>query len=203
MSTRLTMPRTFANHALSRSFLLRWMPTFLGFPAGGSLAMVLTGPVDAPVPALLGGMLAGLAIGSAQWLALRDRLPDATRWIPATALGHAAGLAAGSALVGYQTGLVPLAIQGLVTGLALGIAQGLVLRRTLPGWPWWMLAMPVLWALGWVVTTAAQVQVERQFTNFGSLGALAFCLLSGLLLNLLLRDATRERETPASLPLAA
>lgn len=198
MSTRLAMPRMFANHPLSRSFLLRWMPTFLGFPAGGSLAMLLTGPVDAPVPALLGGLLAGAAIGGAQWLALRDRLPDAAWWIPATALAHAIGLTAGSALVGYQTGMAQLAIQGLVTGLALGIAQGLVLRRSLPGWPWWTAAMPILWALGWIVTTAAQVQVEQQFSNFGSLGALAFCLLSGLLLGRLLREAA-----PASLPVSA
>ena len=150
---------------------------------------MLTGPVNAPMPALAGGLLAGVAIGAAQWLALRDRLPDAAWWIPATAIAHAVGLAVGSALVGYQTGMAQLAIQGAVTGLALGIAQGLVLRRSVPGWPWWTLAMPFLWALGWVVTTAAQVQVEQQFSNFGALGALAFTLLSGLLLARLLRDA--------------
>jgi len=189
MSSRLAMPRAFTNSTLSRSLLLRWMPTFLGFPAGGALALLLTGPVDAPVSALVGGLLAGIAIGAAQWLALRDRLPDAAWWIPATAIAHAIGLAVGSALVGYQTSMAQLAIQGAVTGLALGIAQGLVLRRSVPGWPWWTLAMPFLWALGWVVTTAAQVQVEQQFTNFGSLGALAFTLLSGLLLARLLHGA--------------
>jgi len=189
MSTRLAMPRAFTNSPLSRSFLLRWMPTFLGFPAGGALAIALTGPVNAPVPALLGGLLSGIVIGGAQWLALRDRLPDAAWWIPATTIAHAVGLAAGSALVGYQTSMAQLALQGAVTGLALGIAQGLVLRRSVPGWPWWTLAMPLLWALGWVVTTAAQVQVDRQFSNYGALGALAFTLLSGLLLSRLLRDA--------------
>ena len=202
MSTPLTMPRAFANRALSRSFLVRWLPTFLGFPAGGSLAMLLTGPVAAPLPALLGGLLAGAAIGGAQWLALRDRLPDAAWWIPATAVSHAVGLAAGAALVGYQTGLAQLAIQGAVTGLALGVAQGLLLRRSLPGWPWWTLAMPLLWALGWVVTTAAQVQVEQQFTNFGSLGALAFCLLSGLLLDCLLRNAQPASSATHAVPAA-
>lgn len=195
MSTRLAMPRVFSNRPLSRSFLFRWMPTFLGFPAGGALAIVLTGPVNAPVPALLGGLLAGIVIGAAQWLALRDRLQDAAWWIPATAVAHAVGLAVGSALVGYQTSMAQLAIQGAVTGLALGIAQGLVLRRSVLGWPWWTLAMPFLWALGWVVTTAAQVQVDRQFSNYGALGALAFTLLSGLLLSRLLRDTA---ASPAS-----
>lgn len=195
MSTRLAMPRAFTNSPLSRSFLLRWMPTFLGFPAGGALAIALTGPVNAPVPALLGGLLAGIVIGAAQWLALRDRLPDAAWWIPATAIAHAVGLAAGSALVGYQTSMAQLALQGAVTGLALGIAQGLVLRRSVPGWPRWTLAMPLLWALGWVVTTAAQVQVDRQFSNYGALGALAFTLLSGLLLGRLLRGAAPVHST--------
>lgn len=196
MSTRLTMLRVLTNYTSSRSLLVRWMPTFLGFPVGGTLAMLLTGPVNAPIPALLGGLVAGAAIGGTQWLALRDRLPDATWWIPATALAHAIGLAAGSTMVGYQTGIAQLAIQGAVTGLALGIAQGWVLRRSLPGWPWWTLAMPVLWALGWVITTAAHVQVVQQFTNFGSLGALAFTLFSGVLLGRLLPGAQPVLAAP-------
>ena len=102
----------------------------------------------------------------------------------------------------YQTGLAQLAVQGAVTGLALGIGQGLILRRILPGWEWWAPAMPFLWALGWVITIAAQVQVDQQFSNFGALGALAFCLLSGLLLSHLLRDPSpahsSARPTPAA-----
>lgn len=200
MSSRLVVPQVFSDRPRDRSFLLRWMTTFLGFPAGGALAMALTGPVNALLPALSGGLLAGLAIGGAQYLALRDRLPDAAWWIPSTAVAHAIGLAAGSALVGYQTGMTQLAVQGAVTGLALGMAQGLVLRRSVSGWLWWQLALPFLWALGWVVTTAAQVQVEEQFTNFGSLGALAFTLLSGLLLGRLLSNAKPTQAIAQSVP---
>jgi hypothetical protein len=42
--------------------------------------------------------------------------------------------------------------------------------------------MPVLFALGWIATTAAGISVEDQFTVFGAAGAVVFMLLSGLLL---------------------
>lgn len=202
MSSRLATPRDIASHPLSHSFLLRWMPTFFGFPAGGTLAMLVTGQVDAPLPALAGGLLAGIAIGGAQWLSLRDRLPESGWWVPATAIAHALGLAIGTSLVGYQTGIAQLAIQGAVTGLALGIAQGLVLQRSMTRWLWWTLAMPILWALGWVVTTTARIQVEQQFSNFGALGALAFTLLSGLLLGRLVHDAQPESSIVLTAPSA-
>jgi hypothetical protein len=74
----------------------------------------------------------------------------------------AAGLAAGAALVGYDTDLGALAMMGLVSGAALGTAQGLVLARqgrrvlALP----WALAMPVLFALGWSVASATGIGVD-------------------------------------------
>ena len=67
------------------------------------------------------------------------------------------GLAAGAALVGYDTDLGALALMGLVSGAVLGAAQGLVLARqgrrglALP----WAVAMPVLFALGWCATSPA------------------------------------------------
>jgi hypothetical protein len=84
---------------------------------------------------------------------------------------------------------------GLVSGAALGAAQGLVLVRqgrrslALP----WALAMPVLFALGWSVASVTGIGVDDQFTVFGAGGALVFMLLSGLLL---------ARFTPARAPAA-
>lgn len=43
------------------------------------------------------------------------------------------------------------------------------------------LAMPVLWALGWTVTSSIGVDVERQYVVFGSAGAITVMALSGLL----------------------
>ena len=38
---------------------LRWLPTFAGFPLGGLLAELVVGPVDASAPALAGGAITG------------------------------------------------------------------------------------------------------------------------------------------------
>ena len=113
-------------------------------------------------------------------VALRRTAP----WIGASAVGYAGGLAAGAALVGYDTDLGSLALMGVVSGAALGAAQGLVLARegrpglALP----WGLAMPVLFALGWSVASVTGIGVDDQFTVFGAGGAILFMLLSGLLL---------------------
>ena len=171
----------------SRSFWLRWLSTFVGFIAGGAIAIAVTGPVMNVIAAVGGGAIAGAVIGAGQWLALRGRLPDAVWWVPATAVGQAVGLAAGAILVGYRTGVQDLAIQGAVTGLGVGILQALVLRQHAATWFWWAIAMPPLWALGWVVTTAAGVGVGQSFTNFGATGAIVVTILSGLLLVQLLR----------------
>ncbi len=174
------------------------MPTFVGFIAGGALALAITGPVDALPAAISGGALAGAVIGAGQWLALRGRLPHSAWWIPATAIGQAVGLAAGAALVGYQTGFQDLAVQGVVTGLGVGLLPALVLRQHLATWYWRAIAMPPLWALGWIVTTAAGVGVDQQFTNFGATGAIVVTVLSGLLLVALL--GAPRAEAPVARP---
>ncbi len=160
---------------------LRWLPTFVGFPLGGLLAELVVGRVDGPFAAVVGGALTGAVLGTAQWLGLRRRGVD-QRWIAATALGLAAGLGGGAALVEYRTGLGALAAQGAVSGMAVGIAQAALLRRRLGRlaavWP---PASAAMWALGWTITTAVGVDVEAQYTVFGSTGALAVTVLSAVL----------------------
>ena len=187
MSSRSSGARAFLDPATAKGLWLRWLPTFLGFPLGGLIAIAATGPVTSLTTGLIGGAVAGAVLGAAQWLALRGRLAKTAWWIPATAIGQAVGLAAGAALVGYRTGLQDLAIQGAITGLGVGILQALVLRPHVATWFWWAVAMPPLWALGWVVTTAAGIKVDQQFTNFGASGAIVVTILSGLLLVQLLR----------------
>jgi hypothetical protein len=53
--------------------------------------------------------------------------------------------------------------------------------------------VPLLWALGWTVTTAGGIDVDRQFAVFGAYGAITFMALSGVLL-----DRLRAATSPAA-----
>jgi len=46
--------------------------------------------------------------------------------------------------------------------------------------------MPLLWALGWTITAAAGVDVDRQYAVFGAFGAITFMALPGIVLDRLL-----------------
>jgi hypothetical protein len=162
--------------------VLRWMPTFLGFPAGGLAAKLIIGRVDHLGAAVAGGAITGALIGVAQWLGLRRTGLSPELWVGATAVGLAIGLGAGAAAVGYQTDLAALAAQGAISGLAVGLTQALVLHRRLgrivAGWP---AVLAALWALGWIITSAAGIDVEAQYTVFGSSGALIVTALTSVL----------------------
>ena len=176
--------------AASTSSFLRtwsiWTAGFLVFPLAGLAGTAVAGRVDSPLSALTGGAVAGLVIGAAQALLSRRRL-DLRRWIPATTVAMGIGLLLGAAAVGYRTSLHALAIMGAITGLMLGVAQAAALPAAVGRRRWiWAAAMPLLWALGWTVTTLGGIDVAQQFTVFGAYGALTFSALSGALLHHLL-----------------
>ena len=162
----------------------RWVAVGFAFPIAGLIAWKVGGRVDAVGAALIGGALTGAGLGAAQWWAADGAFGRPAAWIAASTVGYAAGLAAGAALVGYDTDIGSLAIMGFVSGAVLGAAQGLVLVHegrhglAVP----WALAMPVLFTLGWCATSAGGVKVEQQFTVFGAYGAVVFMVLSGLVL---------------------
>jgi hypothetical protein len=178
---------------------LLWTAGFLAFPIAGILAEALTGRINDFSSALIGGMVAGAVIGAGQWLVAR-RLLDAQTWIPATAVAMGVGLGVGAWVVGYGTSLGELALMGAITGIPLGVAQAYLLRgRVANAWVW-AAAMPLLWALGWTVTTAAGIDVERQYAVFGALGAITFMALSGVLLDRLRAATTPILSAPAQQP---
>jgi hypothetical protein len=180
---------------------LLWTAGFLAFPIAGALATALVGRINDVGSALLGGMVAGAVIGAGQWLVAR-RLLDAQTWIPATAVAMGIGLGIGAWVVGYGTSLGELALMGAITGIPLGAAQAYLLRdRVANAWVW-AAAMPLLWALGWTVTTAGGIDVDRQFAVFGAYGAITFMALSGVLLDRL-RATTPAAPAPQPDPSTA
>jgi len=174
--------------------VLRWLPTFAGFPLGGFAAQLLVGPVNGPVAAAAGGLITGLVLGAVQYLGLGGRRPDPVRWIVGTGIGLAIGLLAGAAAVDHRTTLGALVVQGALSGLAVGAAQAVALwpqlgRRAML----WPAMVAASWAAGWAVTTAIGVQVESQFTVFGSAGAIVVAALTSVLPIALQRAEERAR----------
>ena len=132
----------------------RWLISFVGFPLGGSAAMLLTGPVDSIPSALAGGFVTGIVLGAVQAWALRADRRLFIIWVVATAVGLAVGLAAGAALVGFATGL-----RDLLSGRGLRCSSsgwrrpsccGRRTGRLALAWPAYLAGA---WAAGWTVTT--------------------------------------------------
>ena len=139
---------------------LRWIAlTTLGLSAGVGTAFALQDPIEALVGMILVTpavtLLAGVILGAVQWIEIRRHLDLAGRWLLSTALGLGIGLAVGvvaievvgQALLGHPMRLMQLEpagraltflILGVISGLFLGLAQRLLLRKAprLPrNWP--------------------------------------------------------------------
>ena len=173
---------------------LRWawpVAVLLGFPIGGYAASLIVGKIDNLGAALLGGLIAGAIIGAAQWWALRAFVPWV--WVAVTSVGMGAGLTAGAALVDYGIGRGDLALMGVVTGLAVGGLQALLLARHVSHALVWAAVQPPVWALAWVITTFVITRnVKEHFAVFGASGAIVFGLATWFVLTFLLRGDERE-----------
>jgi hypothetical protein len=167
---------------LNRNRLLLWTAAGLvGFPLAGLAARAI-GSIDGLLVALAAGAIAGAVIGAGQWLVLRGVGVDA-RWIVATAVGFAVGMAGGVAAFGYGTGTGDLAAVGAASGLGIGIAQWPLLRDRIRASALWVPAIAGLWALGWTVSTGIGVDLTTQrWAVFGASGAVIVAVLSGALL---------------------
>lgn len=168
----------------SRTFL-RWLPTFLGFPAAGLLTVSTVGPLTSPGAGLLGGALAGTVVGGAQWLALRAS-GVGRAWWAATVVAAALGTAIAVAATDAGTSTSALVVRGLITGAVIGLAQGIAVHRSALRIGAWTAATTAAWGIGWLATANVIVDADRGFAVFGSSGALLATILTGLALPLLL-----------------
>ncbi len=156
-----------------------WLASFIAYPLAGLAARAVAGNIDDLTSAVSGGLAAGAVLGVIQCLALRS-LPR-QRWIASTALGMGVGLALGAAQVGYGTGTADLLVMGVVTGVGIGVAQGWALPGRRHDRVAWAAAHPLIWGLGWLITSNVINDAERQHANFGASGALVATAISGLL----------------------
>jgi hypothetical protein len=194
------MPNEATVSPRERWFWPAWGAAFLGFPIGGAAATLLVGPVETVGTAAMAGAIAGGVIGAAQWLVLRRRLPLSALWVPLTAVGMALGMAVGGLLLGDDTSPLPLLLRGLVAGTAIGVVQASLLRRLMPSPAIWAAAVAVGWPLAWTVSAwVVGIDLTQNWAVFGSGGALAFQLATGLTLVYLLRQPARA-HAPAPVP---
>jgi hypothetical protein len=84
-------------------------------------------------------------------------------------------------MVSYETNASALAVMGFVSGVCVGVGQGLTLRSRRSRAFEWSLATGALWSIGWAVTTGTGVDVDEQWAVFGISGALVVSLLQSFL----------------------
>jgi hypothetical protein len=174
-------------------FWLLWFIAFTGFPIGGLLVKLLIGPINTLSSAAFGGIISGAILGLVQWLVLRGQFPLSIFWVIASSMGMALGLTVSTLLLGSDTDGSVLLWRALITGICVGIAQALTFRSSLSvpvvQTAIWTVTVALAWTLGWWITRSVGVDLGPKWTVFGSTGAWAFQVLTGLAMFLMLRSS--------------
>lgn len=149
--------------------LIVWLSWVLTSAVGGAYFGAMTNNAD-----IFGQtFMPGLIVGVAQWLVLRHHLPNAGRWIPASALGWILGSFVLATIYGIIDPIVrirppwilSLVGMGTVYGAALGASQWLVLRGHTQHAGWWVFVSVVGGAVSWAVVPPALIPFGDTLTN--------------------------------------
>jgi len=130
---------------------------------------------------------AGVGAGVMQCLILTRRIPQAWRWIVATAIGWMAGL--GIALATVPSGLGMLS--GAVIGATTGMAQWVLLQPQVRWAGWWIVISVLAWATSLGLAPASGQVALPPIVLSGVMAAVP----TGLALDLLLRNPKVEERT--------
>ncbi|MEP7343062.1 MAG: hypothetical protein ABI977_35370 [Acidobacteriota bacterium] len=147
---------------------------------------------------ILAGAFEGVAVGVAQWLVLRRRLPALRwqTWVQASAAGAFAawvlGMIPGTLMKLYADPAAPppkvnhalmygmAALMGAVLGPILGVPQWLALRRHVARSGWWVWANAAAWAVGMPVIFIGVGMVARGGSGLrAAVLGLATCATAG------------------------
>jgi hypothetical protein len=127
----------------------------------------ITGVPQGMLPSFVfGALLAGIIVGTGQWIVLRKVVPQAGWWILVSALTAVVAIAVGEAVAPPPEGklaslpyrhvvgtlalyeaTLPNFLLGAVNGTVAGIGQWLVLRKRVQGAGLWILASAAGWAV--------------------------------------------------------
>jgi hypothetical protein len=122
---------------------------------------------------MLGALVVGSAIGTAQWLVLRTKIPLSNRYVLATSLGwFVAGF--------FQS----YNFFGATGGFLIGLAQWLILRRFLFQAGWWVLVNALGWGLAGFLSIQASLRSNPYAVSFDVLvnpGVLIFGGCTGII----------------------
>ena len=181
MSTTSGMP---ALGGSGRSLVLRWVVAIVAFPIGGYIGHAIGGPAATVPAALISGLIAGAIIGTGQALALGLLRPQSMAlWAGATAVGLGIALAGVTAVIGQIDTQAEAIALGLVSGLAIGAGQAVLLMRAQVANAWmWVVASGAAWAVGWAVTSGVGVALAAGWPVYGISGALVSQVITGLVL---------------------
>ncbi|MBI1281695.1 MAG: hypothetical protein GC179_26450 [Anaerolineaceae bacterium] len=157
----------------------RWLLAFLGFPIGGAVTYLIIGTFDDPLKGIVGGAVAGVFIGGAQWLALRSDSDMNASWIAVTSAGLAAGVGLSNALLGSNTDVAPIVGRAAITGVILGAVQAYQLQRKGGASITWALFVAIAYTIAWPVTyLVIRDNVSMGYVVFGSSGAFLFQIIT-------------------------
>src|SRR5262249_14006425 len=126
---------------------------------------------------VIGAACEGALIGLVQLIVLRRALPDVSRgmFVLAAAVGAAAAWLAGLVTAGAfgARGAAAVAFSGMATGLIIGVAEWIVLRRGALRAGWWIPANVIAWMLGlWVILAGASRQAHAADWMVATIGIL-------------------------------
>jgi hypothetical protein len=126
---------------------MRWLSATLIAWVFGFLASFVAVVLD--LPPLARAALVGVALGTGQAWALRSRRIPAPAWVVATAAGYLLGVLANLESFGVPRPGEPSG--GVVVGVAVGVAQWLVLRGHAHDAAWWVLFSVAGWGIAGLV----------------------------------------------------
>ncbi|HVF99193.1 MAG TPA: hypothetical protein VND68_05095 [Chloroflexia bacterium] len=170
--------------------------------AGGSLNLFAS---------MAGGLVAGVVFAVGQGLVLLPflKVAGALEWVVATTIGRAIGWVA---IYGLSKELVRIVLQkdltgvcllvvflggmGVITGLALGYPQAMILRRRIQHPVWWVFSnIPGPVAAALLISAALYVETSNTVRDFSSLVVAAVtAAVTGMALMDLLRSPTTQAE---------